>query len=296
MLTKNIPRWLATGTGLIHLPPGATGPDVFCKLADAESAAAAATAHLLAQIAKAEHAASALADQYLSLSDAMGYTSGKDGLEFSPEEYAEKLVARIAELEANAHTEIVRLRTENAELEAKLAQRVPDERAAFEKWFEPYWEGRQSDLAPWAGWQARAALAAAHAAPEQQEPSHPQFIAGFKAGHAAGRIRGAASVARASNAQQAEAQEPCAWLDDFGNAFPLGANKGAGSWMDAHKRNWRPLFTRPQPAQLQALSEEEVREALLGFSEDSSTYEDNIDGLAKCIQSALAAKNGMNLK
>jgi hypothetical protein len=39
--------------------------------------------------------------------------------------------------------------------------------------------------------------------------------------------------------------EPIAWLDDFGNAFPLAANKGAGSWVDDHKRTWKPLFTSP---------------------------------------------------
>jgi len=52
--------------------------------------------------------------------------------------------------------------------------------------------------------------------------------------------------------------EPVAWMDDFGNAFPLAANKGAGSWLDEHKRNWKPLYTHPaapQPAALPELSE-----------------------------------------
>ena len=44
------------------------------------------------------------------------------------------------------------------------------------------------------------------------------------------------------------AQKPVAWLDDFGNAFPLSANKGAGSWIDAHKRSWRPLYAAPVAA------------------------------------------------
>lgn len=44
------------------------------------------------------------------------------------------------------------------------------------------------------------------------------------------------------------ASEPVAWMDDFGNVFPLAANKGAGSWMDEHKRNWKPLYATPQPA------------------------------------------------
>ena len=40
--------------------------------------------------------------------------------------------------------------------------------------------------------------------------------------------------------------QPVAWMDDFGNVFPLAANKGAGSWMDDHKRNWKPLYAAPQ--------------------------------------------------
>lgn len=51
------------------------------------------------------------------------------------------------------------------------------------------------------------------------------------------------------DAAMAAQPEPVAWMDDFGNVFPLGANKGAGSWRDEHKRNWRPLYTAPQAAQ-----------------------------------------------
>ena len=43
----------------------------------------------------------------------------------------------------------------------------------------------------------------------------------------------------------AQPAKPVAWMDDFGNAFPLGAIKGAGSWRDEHQRNWRPLYTAP---------------------------------------------------
>jgi len=37
--------------------------------------------------------------------------------------------------------------------------------------------------------------------------------------------------------------KPAAWMDDFGNVFPLGAVKSAGSWRDEHQRNWTPLYT-----------------------------------------------------
>lgn len=40
-----------------------------------------------------------------------------------------------------------------------------------------------------------------------------------------------------------DALVPVAWMDDFGNAFPLGAVKGAASWIDEHQRNWKPLYS-----------------------------------------------------
>ena len=53
------------------------------------------------------------------------------------------------------------------------------------------------------------------------------------------------SAIRAELAKPVEQVDPVAWMDDFGNAFPIGANKGAGSWMDAHKRSWKPLYLHP---------------------------------------------------
>ena len=108
-----------------------------------------------------------------------------------------------------------------------------------------------------------------------------------------------AKLAQAPNAQQAEAQEP----QDSGMVTPRHftdeqvsrAMDGRGWWFYGVDPG-TPLFTLPQPAQLQALSEEELKQTLLAFSEDSSSYEDSIDGLAKCIGAALAAKNGVNLK
>ena len=49
---------------------------------------------------------------------------------------------------------------------------------------------------------------------------------------------------RAAIAEQEKAQ-PVAWMDDFGNTFPVGANKGSGHWLDNHKRSWVPLYTHP---------------------------------------------------
>jgi hypothetical protein len=54
------------------------------------------------------------------------------------------------------------------------------------------------------------------------------------------------TVTEALAALRAEpVSEPVAWMDDFGNAFPLAANKGAGHWLDDHKRTWKPLYAAP---------------------------------------------------
>jgi hypothetical protein len=57
-------------------------------------------------------------------------------------------------------------------------------------------------------------------------------------------------------------QEPVAWMDDFGNAFPLGAVKGAGSWRDDHQRNWTPLYTHPPRREWRGLTEEEIQSVI----------------------------------
>jgi len=62
-------------------------------------------------------------------------------------------------------------------------------------------------------------------------------------------------------------QEPVAWMDDFGNAFPLGAVKGAGSWRDDHQRNWKPLYTAPP--QRQPLTDEEIKAVIRAGEYDS---------------------------
>lgn len=60
----------------------------------------------------------ALTDMYLRLTDAAGYTSGKDGLEFSPEEWMAALNAKFA---AN-NKELLSLRQANLDLTQKLSE------------------------------------------------------------------------------------------------------------------------------------------------------------------------------
>lgn len=66
--------------------------------------------------------------------------------------------------------------------------------------------------------------------------------------------------------------QPAAWMDDFGNAFPLGANKGAGSWRDAHKRTWKPLYAAPPPRE--PISREALTALLIEFFRGTDAVND----------------------
>jgi len=39
--------------------------------------------------------------------------------------------------------------------------------------------------------------------------------------------------------------EAVAWMDEFGNVFPLAAYNGGKSWRDDYKRKWTPLYAHP---------------------------------------------------
>ncbi|MCR4301922.1 MAG: hypothetical protein NUV51_09955, partial [Sulfuricaulis sp.] len=49
--------------------------------------------------------------------------------------------------------------------------------------------------------------------------------------------------------REAAGAKPVAWIDEFGNAFPLDAWKPAKrtGYLDYHKKAWKPLFTHPAP-------------------------------------------------
>ena len=59
--------------------------------------------------------------------------------------------------------------------------------------------------------------------------------------------------------------EPSAWVDEFGNAYPLSAHTVDGKplrWDDAHKRGWKPLYTAEQCAAMVAQATPKLLEAL----------------------------------
>jgi hypothetical protein len=82
-------------------------------------------------------------------------------------------------------------------------------------------------------------------------------------------------------------QEPVAWMDEFGNAFPLGAVKGAGSWRDDHQRNWTPLYTHPPRREWRSLSEGEI---LPLYSMLPSSHAEMLE-FARAIEDALKERN-----
>jgi hypothetical protein len=98
-------------------------------------------------------------------------------------------------------------------------------------------------------------------------------------------------------ALEQQEQEPVAWMDEFGNAFPLGAVKGAGSWRDDHQRNWTPLYTHPPRREWIGLTEEEIRELTfhnqrtLWPRPDRSDVRATAIPFARAIEQALKEKN-----
>jgi hypothetical protein len=108
--------------------------------------------------------------------------------------------------------------------------------------------------------------------------------------------RGRIAELEAKLAQQAEAQEPIGYMNaghiyelqqkriHYGYVYP---KEGTGAEI--------AVFTRPQPAQLQRLSEEEAVAAWRGV-DDAGDDRRNAMLYGDAIQSALAAKNGAELK
>ena len=79
----------------------------------------------------------------------------------------------------------------------------------------------------------------------------------------------------------ASSAQAAAWIDEFGNVFPLAAYSPTGkpNYRDAHKRGWKPLYTAPQPAQpaqAQVVPEgwHEIMTNLLHFAESQTCQHD----------------------
>jgi hypothetical protein len=90
--------------------------------------------------------------------------------------------------------------------------------------------------------------------------------------------------------EAAEKQEPVAWMDEFGNVFPLGAQRGPKYLNEPMK----PLYTTPPAAQRQwvGLTVEEIIDVIhplvmADMPDEATDYE-----IAKAIEAKLKKKNG----
>ena len=54
--------------------------------------------------------------------------------------------------------------------------------------------------------------------------------------------------------------EAVAWVDEFGNAYPLSAYSGKGDWQDDHKRHWRRAYAAPPAAAVPAANVTPMRQ------------------------------------
>ena len=164
-----------------------------------------------------------------------------------------------------------------AELEAKLAQRVPEWNGLV--------EGERDQIVTDICEYGTGFVAPLYAIVEGIERKLME------------RNAAPAAPEQAPNAQQAEAQEPVLFVSPAQLAAHKDIDEGEfGIYLPAGKtaagKFTQPLFTRPQPAQLQRVSNEEVRDAVWGYVEDASNCPDEIINIVDSIQSALAAKNG----
>ena len=91
-------------------------------------------------------------------------------------------------------------------------------------------------------------------------------------------------------------QEPVAWIDEYGNAFPLAAKQ-----YSVVGKHWKPLYTSP-PAQRTwvGLTHEDIKEAewLLSAIKEHEAYTlqeqllvEGVDVFARAIEAKLREKN-----
>ena len=90
-----------------------------------------------------------------------------------------------------------------------------------------------------------------------------------------------------TSAQPAPVQEPVAWMDEFGNVFPLGAQRGPKHLNEPMK----PLYTTPPAAQRQwtGLTEEEKQEWVEAMPDEPKPR--HIMNLVNVIEAKLKGKN-----
>jgi len=83
------------------------------------------------------------------------------------------------------------------------------------------------------------------------------------------------------HAEQAEKQEPVAWMDAFGNVFPLGAQRGPKYLNEPMK----PLYTAPQPQrEWVGLTDDEIIQC-------TPNWIGTLEQVARAVEAKLKEKN-----
>jgi hypothetical protein len=87
--------------------------------------------------------------------------------------------------------------------------------------------------------------------------------------------------------KQAKKQEPVLWMDEFGNVFPLGAQRGPKYLNEPMK----PLYTTPPAAQRQPLTEDQIDDIWNRYCDEmgEASINDAYD-IARAIEAAHGIK------
>jgi hypothetical protein len=82
-------------------------------------------------------------------------------------------------------------------------------------------------------------------------------------------------------------QEPVAWMDEFGNVFPLGAQRGPKYLNEPMK----PLYTTPPQRTWVGLTDEDIWEAYMESPVELDCSTDELYALSRTVEAKLKEKN-----
>ena len=91
-------------------------------------------------------------------------------------------------------------------------------------------------------------------------------------------------------AEQPAQQEPVAWIDEFGNVFPLGAQRGPKYLNEPMK----PLYTSPPPQRTWVgLTDDEIwkDDAIMSANSGYGATFDTLRDMVRAVEAKLKEKN-----
>ena len=100
----------------------------------------------------------------------------------------------------------------------------------------------------------------------------------------------AQAALREALAEQPAQQEPVAWIDEFGNVFPLGAQRGPKYLNEPMK----PLYTSPPPQRTWVgLTDDEIwkDDAIMSANSGYGATFDTLRDMVRAVEAKLKEKN-----